>query len=408
MRILLKNTSNLGDVEITDGIITSIGEDRNECEEEIDCTDQIIWPGLIDSHVHFRTPGQEYKEDWITGSEAALAGGITSVVDMPNNLEPILKNSQLDEKREIIDKQTKIEFKLALGVTDDSMADFQQAEENADAIKLFMGASTGNMCVSKSVNLEKIFRNTTKPLMIHAEDESIIRKNEQSFKEEQEPEVHSAIRGREAAIVAVSQALSLAKEFNREIYLCHVSTKEEIELVKEARAAGIIVHVEVTPHHLFLNKNAYQELGNYVKVNPPLRLEADNDALWDALKNGVISVVGSDHAPHTAEEKERNYWEAPAGIPGIELLFPLLLTAVNEGKISLNDVKRCCIENPAKIFGFNKKIEVGKSADIVVFDPVKEWVIKKHDLKTKCGWTPFEEYRMQGKVTFTYKHIKDN
>lgn len=402
MRILLKHTANFGDIEITDGIITSLHEPRSTSDEEIDCSNQLAWPGLVDSHVHFRTPGQEYKEDWSTGSAAALAGGITSVLDMPNNVPPTTTASRLHAKRKLISNKARVQYRLAIGAINNAIDDLIEAEKEADVIKLDLGATTGNVSTTEYDDIERVFKETTKLLMIHAEDHSIILENEHGYRETDAPDIHSAIRGREAAIAAVQDVLALAKQYKREIYICHVSTLEEIELIKQARTEGVAVHAEVTPHHLFLNTSAYKTHGNFVKVNPPLREPEDNEALWQAIRDGVVTTIASDHAPHTIQEKQESYWNAPSGIPGIELLLPLLLTAAHEGKISLEDIQRCCIINPAALFGFTKEIKIGSPADIVVIDPTASWVVEKHLLHTKCGWSPFDGYRMQGKVTFSY------
>lgn len=403
MRLILKNTSNLGDIEITDGIVTSIGQTQTQCDEEIDASAAIVWPGLIDSHVHFRSPGDEHKEDWTTGPRAALAGGITGVLDMPHYAYPTSSIERLEEKKALIAQHHPvIEYKLAIRIDEkDPEAGFAAAQQ-ADAIKLYLGATTGVKATLNQELIKRIFAETTAPLMIHAEDEESIRENARGYTGEVEPMAHSAIRGREAAITAVEYALELAKTYDREIYLCHVSTKEEIELVKTARANGINVHVEVTPHHLFLNTSTYAEWGNYVKVNPPLRTPEDNEALLQATRDKVVDTIATDHAPHTRQEKEQPYWDVPSGIPGIEFMFPLLLTAVNEQKLTLDDIERCCRTNPTALFKFTQKeIKVGRPADLVLFNPTEPWVIEEQHVHSKCGWSPYIGMRMVGKVIQT-------
>ncbi len=399
MRIVLRESSNLGDVEITDGIITALGSSTAQVDEEIDCRRSIIWPGLIDSHVHFRTPGQEYKEDWTTGSLAALVGGVTSVVDMPNTIPTVTSQVIATAKNNTIQPHAAIEYKLPLTTTESTIDDCIAAKP--EYIKLYLGASTGNILLSNEDAIEKIFANTAGLLLLHSEDEHIIRENEQIYKNETMPEIHSAIRGRSAAISATQNALELAKQYKRTIYLCHVSTREEIDLVRQARLDGVSVYVEVTPHHLYLNESSYKQLGMLAKVNPPLRTQADNQALWNAVADGTVDVIATDHAPHTRDEKNISYWNAPAGLPGIEFMFPLLLTAVNDGIISLDDIKRCCLDNPAKIFGFTKDIAVGQPADVVVFDPQTSWIVQKNSIRSKCGWSPYEGFHMTGKIQFT-------
>src|SRR3989339_456914 len=409
MKQMLINAQNIENLLIEDGIIRSIDTSMQhvqECEQ-IDCSGCIIWPGLIDSHVHFRTPGEEYKEDWNTGSAAALAGGVTTVVDMPNNKPSITTSALFVEKRACVLQNATIDFRLTVGVTDQSFDAIIDAEREAVAIKVYMGMSTGGMVMAQSDALEYLFAHTTKLLMIHAEDEQTVQKNAAQYEQNTncDPSIHSRIRSKEAAIIATQRALELAKKYQRTIYFCHISTKEEIELIEQARRDGIQAYIEVTPHHLFLHEESYTSLGTFAKVNPPLRTRADNDALWEAIRTGIVDVIATDHAPHTIEEKQQSYWKAPAGMPGIELLFPLLLTASHEGKITLEDIQRCCISNPANIFGCEKEIAVGKKADMVIFNPSVEWVVERNMLHSKCGWSPYEGWKLTGKVIRTIKQL---
>ncbi|MBI2415141.1 MAG: dihydroorotase [Candidatus Kerfeldbacteria bacterium] len=373
-RVILKNSINLGDVNLNE----------ESGGKEIDCTGCYIWPGLIDSHVHFRTPGEEYKEDWITGSAAALAGGITSVVDMPNNRVPITTQALLAEKKSAITSMANISYKLAFGANNTNLAEVLACDDTVAGIKVFMTTSSSQLALTDKAALTNLFEHCPRLLMVHAEVDRIIQ--------------HAGgEHTREAAIAATQQVLELAAQYQRSVYLCHVSTAEEIALVQQFRKRGVTVYVEVTPHHLWLNQSAH------IKVNPPLRTAADNTVLWQAVRDGVVDVIASDHAPHTWTEKQ--LVNPPAGLPNIELLFPLLLTAVAQEKITLDDIYRCCVTNPARIFGFTKTMPTTQANDVIVFNPATQWVVDQATLHSKAGWSPFHGWPVQGQVTFARSNL---
>ncbi len=346
-------------------------------------------PGIIDPHVHFRTPGAEYKEDFKSGSISALAGGISCVLDMPNTNPPTTIEKELGWKI----KQTKnlpINFGFHFGATNDNLKEIQKVENKISSIKVYFGSSTGDLLLNNLEILEKLMRSTTKIITVHAEDEEMIQKNIKKYKGKNDPKIHSLIRSPDAAASAVEKLLNLARKTNHLIYFCHISTKDEINLIKKAKKEGFKVYAEVTPHHLFLDDSAYKKWGNFVKVNPPLRSKKDIEALWEALNEGIIDTVGSDHAPHLPKEKNQDYWQAPSGIPGIETTLPLLLNAVNEQKLSLDRLVELISINPAKIFKINLK-EYQIKIDLNL---KKE--IRKENLHSKCGWSPYEGLKLIG------------
>jgi len=357
----------------------------------------IALPALIDPHVHFRTPGQEHKEDWVTGAQAALAGGVTTVLDMPNNDPAITGNTTLQLKKDLIAKQLAkvdipLHYYLYLGATGDNLKEIRQLKDKVVAIKVFMGSSTGNLLVAeknKQADIFKLAAELDLPVAVHAEDEAIINTNQAKINQ---PTItdHSKIRSREAAIKAVTQAIELAKKYDSKLYILHLSTKEEIELVKQAKSEGIKVFAETTPHHLFLNQSAYTTQGTKVQMNPPLRTEADNQALWQAINDNLIATIGTDHAPHTLAEKNPPYPQSPSGVPGIETNLPLLLNAHNENRISLEKIVELTRTNPQKIF----KLRDNNDWVIVDLDLTKTIVDK--NLKTKCGWSPFSGLTLKG------------
>ncbi len=394
-------------LELKDGKIFGISKKTVSAEKEIDCSGKIILPGLIDGHVHFRVPGGEQKEDWKTGSLAALHGGVTTVIDMPNTNPPLTSIQALKEKKAIVEKDCLVNYFFHFGATN---SNFSELKELSDAkivsFKLFMGSSTGNMLVENPLVQKKIFEIAEKKnlvVSVHAEDEKIIKENIEKFENENKPTIHSKIRSNLAEKIAVKNALKLQNESKNKLHILHVSTKEAIALVKKAKSNDKKISCEVTPHHLFLTKKELENQGNFAKMNPPLRDKNDVAALWNGIKNGIVSTVGTDHAPHRKEEKEKNYWDAPSGVPGIETMLPLLLNAVNEKKLKLEKVVELCCENPAKIFSIKKKgfIEMGFDGDLVVVDLKKENTIHGKDLFTKCKWTPFEGWKLKGVVEKT-------
>ncbi|TAN33264.1 dihydroorotase [Patescibacteria group bacterium] len=374
----------------------------------------ITLPALIDPHVHFRTPGSEHKEDWICGARAAFAGGYTTVIDMPNNNPPAIDEESLNNKIKLVEQQLSFLRKqegspsgsefisvhpyFYLGVTPLPLDKGEAGWGSAVALKMFMGSSTGSLLVDKYEDQEKIFAKAAELdllVAVHAEDDETIKNNQLSFQQKLESianpvALHSQIRSREAAIKAVSQAIELAEKTGARLYICHISTKEEAELVKSAKERGAKIYAEVTPHHLFLNESAYETLETKAQMNPPLRTAADQAALWQAINDGVIDTIGTDHAPHTLEEKNQPYPKSPSGVPGIETCLPLLLNAYNQGKISLEKIVELCRTNPQKIF------RLPDNSDEVIVDLDLEKEVKNENLKTKCGWSPFAGWNLKG------------
>ncbi|MFH1291953.1 MAG: dihydroorotase [bacterium] len=364
-----------------------------------------ILPALIDPHVHFRTPGQEYKEDWQTGARTAIAGGITTVFDMPNNSPDTIDSDSLKSKQVIINKQLKevnmpLNFYLYFGATPNNHDTYSLLKNEIIGIKLFMGSSTGNLLVNKKEDQAKVFKAATASdlvVAVHAEDESIIQEN---YTDSNNVKMHSKIRDRQAATKAVKQAVELAEKYGTKLYICHINTKEEIEIIKQAKNRGIEVYAEVTPHHLFLTEDDYDQLGTKAQMNPPVRTLEDQRALWQAIGDGVIDTIGTDHAPHSLKEKAKPYPQSPSGVPGIETLLPLLLNAHSQNKISLEKIIKLTRTNIQKIFNLpnnNDKV-------IVDLNLVKK--VENKNLKTKCGWSPFHGWELTGWPVYTVLNNK--
>lgn len=320
-------------------------------------------PGLIDVHVHLREPGATQKEDFTTGTKAAIAGGFTQVLDMPNNPISTISPQALEQKIKLARGRVYCDVGFHFGASSESVQYFPEVADKVWGLKVYMNQTTGDLLMSDEKVLESVFSSwpENKPLMVHAEGETL------------------------------KKAIALAKKFKKRLHVCHVSLKEEIELIKNAKQGGQAISCEVTCHHLFLKDTDLEKLGSYGMMKPPLESEADQKALWEAIYDRTIDIVASDHAPHTKEEKAG---EKPMfGVPGLETTLPLLLTAVNEGRLTIERLIELTYTNPKKIFSLptqeNTYVEV---------DMEESYVIDNESLQTKCGWTPFAGMKVTGKV----------
>jgi dihydroorotase len=402
-------------IEIRD-VETLDGEKVTHCiaSEEtllIDGRGLVLFPGLIDPHVHFRTPGLEYKEDWISGAKAALAGGITTLFDMPNTLPATITAERLSEKSALIDHQLKqagilLHYGLYLGADKAHFAEIASTHPALVGLKIFMGSSTGDLVMDDEESLHRAFQLAKMHdllVAVHAEDEALIHSRKALFRGNNTPSVHSQIRNRETAYLATKRAIELARTYGTRLYLLHISTREELPLIAEAKAENLPVFAEVTPHHLFLDESAYQRWGTKVQVNPPLRTPEDREALWEALHLGTIDTIGSDHAPHTLAEKSLPYGEAPSGIPGVETTLPLLL---NSGRLSHPQIVQCMKSRIEEIFRLPPSHD-----DYVLVDPNRVKTVEGRSLHSKCGWSPYEGLSLKGWPIYTflknrvYKHV---
>ena len=362
---------------------------------------QILMPALIDPHVHFRTPGAEHKENWLTGPKAALAGGISTVFDMPNTQPSTTSIEELISKKKLIDGQLEqlglpFRYFLYFGASASNFHLFKKAfnDEKVIGIKIYMGSSTGDLLVHKEKDLDNIFQSAAQlemPIGIHAEKEEILVK---STRENDTIEDHTQARPRKSAIRATEQALNLAHKYNNKIAILHLGTQEEMKLVCEAREAGLRVAIEVTPNHLFLDDSYYSSLGHKIKMNPPIREASDTQTLWSGLCRGVVDWVGSDHAPHTLEEKLRPYAKAPSGIPGVQTSLNLLLDRCDQTSFSLEQVQKVMRKNIQSFFN------IKENDDLLIIDPQENYMIKKSDLLSKSGYSPFEDMTFRGSVKY--------
>ena len=320
-------------------------------------------PGLIDVHVHLREPGATQKEDFQTGTKAAIAGGFTQVLDMPNNPTPTVTPQALEEKIKLATGRIYADVGFHFGSSQESIQYFPEISDKVFGLKLYMNHTTGELLVEDDQVLEQIFSSWTKekPILVHAEAQTL------------------------------QKAISLAKKYNSRLHVCHVSLKSEVDLIRAAKEDGLNISCEVTCHHLFLTNEDVKRLGSFGIMKPPLASLEDQQALWEGISDGTVDMIGSDHAPHTKEEKLA---EKPAfGVPGLETTLPLLLTAVNEGRLTVEKLIEITSANPRRIFGIPEQENTYVEVDLE-----ESYVIGNENLQTKCGWTPFAGMTVKGKV----------
>ena len=405
-KVFLDNDFVETNVLIEKNKISKIDNNLDSADEIINCSGKYVLPGLIDIHVHFRDFGQEYKEDWVSGSKAALLSGITTVLDMPNNLEPITTIKKLKEKDIIVKEKSLINFGLYIAVNDKNIDEINNSE--LKYVKLYYGETTGEINPGE---VEKIFKELNKDVLIvaHAEENEIINLNKQNYSKDK-IKYHSLIRDNKAEYTAVNYLMELAEKYGNRLHITHVSTKESMLLIKQAKSKGLNVTCDTCPHYLFLDDSLYEKIRNKAKVNPSLKSKQDREALWQFLINGDFDCLCSDHAPHTLQEKSNEYDNTPSGFPGVETTTPLMLTAVNENKIKLEQFVKLMSIKPAKLFGIKNKgeIKVGNIANLTIIDLDKEDVIKGSKLISKAKWSPFEGFKTKGKAIITIINGKLN
>lgn len=391
-----------GDLGISGGKIVKLGSIDEKASQEIDASGKFLLPGVIDIHVHFRDPGFPEKGDFASESAAAASGGVTTVLDMPNTNPPTLTLEALEQKRKIAAAKSLVNYGFFFGLAYDNFQEIEKAK-NIAGVKVYMGSSTGNLLIQDTNVIGKLFE-TGKPVIVHAEDESIIRENEAKFRGAKDPKIHSFIRSPKSAYEAVKSVLHLAKKYEARIHITHISTADEVAEIKKFKSQKVTC--DVTPHHLALTDAYYEKIGNLAKVNPPLRKDSDRQTLWKGLKAGIIDIIASDHAPHAKEEKEQDYWIAPAGVPGVQTLLPFLLDSVEHGDLTISDVVKFTSENPAKLLGIKNKgkIEVGYDADLVLVDMALEQEVTDDMIFSQCRWSPFTGWKFHGWPVMTIIH----
>jgi dihydroorotase len=402
--VVTSTRSEVADVGIRGGKIAEIGDlAGTPAQQIVDVRGLTVMSGVIDTQVHFREPGLEHKEDLATGTLAALTGGVTSILEMPNTHPTTTNAEALADKLQRANGRAWCHYGFFVGATTENIDRLAEYETlpGTPGIKIFMGSSTGPLLVGEDEYLREVLRNGRKRCPIHAEDEPRNVRRKALVSESPHPREHPFLRDAESARLATERILRISEETGRPVHILHVSTLEEPPLIADAKRRGLGTTAEVTPQHLwFAAPECYEQLGALAQMNPPIRSAEHREALWRALAEGVFDVFGSDHAPHTLEEKAKPYPQSPSGMPGVQTLLPVLLTFVAQGRLSLSTVVRMACERPAEIYGIRGKgrLEAGFDADITVVDPNKSYVFERSMVRSKCGWSPYEEARLTGSV----------
>lgn len=400
MRLIFRNVTvvnadgmRVQDVFVEDGKISGPFE---AADRVIDGTGKFLLPGAIDAHVHFREPGASHKETWESGSRAAVMGGVTSVLDMPNNNPPIISVAALEDKRALVAGRSFVNYAFHFGAAGTGNLEEIRAAQNIPAVKIYMGSSTGNLLVDQPHQWESVFEVCKKkniPVIVHAENEARIQERAKERAARTDIQAHAEIRDCECAKMATHEAIELREEVGNKLHIAHLSCGAELDLV-EAHADRKL-SCEVAPHHLYFSAQDMQD--GFLKMNPPLRQEEDLRRLWEGVRGGQVNCIATDHAPHTKEEKSLGL-SAPAGVPGVEFMVPLMLNEVNAKMLDLTDVARLLAEEPARIFALQGKgrIAPGMDADLVLVDMEHSATISEAMIESKCGWSPYTGTALKG------------
>jgi dihydroorotase len=386
------------DIGIRGGRIAAVGAiEAGQAAEVVDAKGLHILPGVIDTQVHFREPGLDHKEDLETGSRAAVMGGVTAVFEMPNTKPPTTTAAALADKVKRARDRMLCDFAFYVGATRDNIEELSGLErlEGAAGVKVFAGSSTGDLLVDDEHSLERILTRIRRRSAYHSEDEARL-KSRMHLRREGDPSSHPEWRDAEAALISTKRLVRLAETLKKRIHILHVSTAGEMAFLAEHKDWA---SVEVTPHHLTLvAPDCYRELGTLAQMNPPVRDETHRRAIWAALANGVVDVLGSDHAPHTRAEKEHAYPASHSGMTGVQTLVPIMLDHVNAGRLSLERFVDLTSAGPQRLFGIRGKgrIAVGYDADLTVVDMKRKETITNAWIASRCGWTPYDGRQVTG------------
>ena len=419
-RVLIKNAKIVnegvifeGDVLIENDLIVevsaTISAKFSDCKI-IDAEGNYLIPGAIDDQVHFREPGLTHKGDIESESRAAVAGGITSYIEQPNTVPNAVTQEILEQKYELAAQKSYANYSFMMGATNDNLEEVLKTNpKNVAGIKIFLGSSTGNMLVDNEATLEKIFSSTPMLIAVHCEDETTIKNNLAKYKEEYGDDVpvtmHHLIRSEEACYISSSKAVALAKKTGARLHIFHLSTAKEMDLfTNKIPLEEKKITAEVCVHHLWFTNDDYATKGNLIKWNPAVKTTNDRKVLWEALLDGRIDVIATDHAPHTLEEKSNKYLKCPSGAPLVQHSLNVMLEYYKNGKISLEKIVEKMCHNPAILFEIEKRgfIKEGYKADLVLVDLNKEYTVSKENILYKCGWSPLENEIFHSEITHTF------
>ena len=395
--IVNQDGAGVRDLGVRDGRIAAIGDlARAAAGERLDCRGLHILPGVIDSQVHFREPGLEHKEDLATGARAAVLGGVTAVFEMPNTNPQTTSAAALEDKLARAHGRMACDFAFWVGGTHANVGDIAELERlpGAVGIKVFMGSSTGSLLVADDAGVLEILKRTRRRAAFHSEDEArlIARKGERV---PGDPASHPIWRDEIAALTCTERLVRLARQAHAQVHVLHISTREEIEFLSQAKD---VASCEATPQHLTLSSQDYARLGTRMQMNPPVRASEHRDGVWRGISQGIIDVLGSDHAPHTLEEKAKPYPESPSGMPGVQTLVPVMLDHVAAGRLSLQRFVDLTSAGPQRLFGVVGKgrIAVGYDADLTIVDLKRRETIRDSWIASRCGWTPYDGKTVAG------------
>lgn len=410
VQIVNRRTISSGDIFISNGKIEQVERAiGRKADIELDGTGLHALPGIIDDQVHFREPGLTHKAEIYTEARAAVAGGVTSFMEMPNTKPTATTQVLLEEKYLAASVKSLANYSFFMGATNDNLEEVLKTNaRNVCGVKIFMGSSTGNMLVDDTRTLEGIFSRCPMLIATHCEDEATVRRNEQLFREkygEDIPiELHPEIRSTESCLKSSTMAVELAKRHNTRLHILHISTKDELALFQnDVPLAQKRITSEVCVHHLYFNSKDYQRLGTQIKCNPAVKGPEHQSALLPALLDDKLDIIATDHAPHTWEEKQGTYFNAPSGVPLVQHSLNVMLEFFHQGKITLERIVEKMCHAPAICFNIEGRgfLEEGQWADIVLVDLNKEWQVTKNNLYYKCGWSPFEGHTFKGNVEST-------
>lgn len=387
------------DIAVVNGKIEKLGTlNAGDAAKVIDATHLTVLPGVIDSQVHFREPGLTHKEDIESGSRAAILGGVTTYFEMPNTNPPTTTKELFEDKLKIAGEKSSANYAFFIGGGSENVDQLQDLEKlpHCSGIKIFLGSSFGTLLIDQDELLEKIMKNGRRRLVIHAEDEARLKERKQIAINAADAKVHHIWRDEESALIATKKSVHFSEKYQRPIHILHVSSSEEMAFLREHKK---FTTVEILPQYLTLSApECYERLGSLWQQNPPIRDRRHMEFLWKAVLDGTVDVIGSDHAPHTLEEKAKTYPNSPSGVPGVQTLVPLMLDQVNKNKLPLKRFVELVTENPRKVFNLKNKgrIQVGYDADFTIVDLKKNKTVEKKWLASKAGWSPFEGQSFTG------------
>ncbi len=401
--IVNANGRQKADIAVKDGKISAIGFfPESQADKVINAENLFVLPGLVDTQVHMREPGLEYKEDLEAGTRGAVLGGLTGVFEMPNTNPSTTTREALEDKLQRMEGRSWCNYAFYIGGTPEANVNWHELETlpGCCGIKIFMGASTGNLLVEEDEAIRNILKKSKRRSAIHSEDNFRLKDRKYIAEEMAHPRAHPIWRDKESAIIATNRLIRIARETGAKVHVLHISTAEEMEFLSKNKD---VATVEILPQFLYFSDEDYETLGSRIQMNPPIRDKENRKKLWQAVQTGIVDAIGSDHAPHTLQEKAKPYPQSPSGMPGVQTIVPLMLNFVNEGYISLEKLVQTMAGCLEPIWGVKNKgkVATGYDADFTIVDMNKEILIRDEDMANKSGWTPYHGRTFKGAPTHT-------